>query len=185
MRLTRSAPLAAIALATLVFAGNAGAQDGAAQAPAKDGAAVEAGGAMPWGMGPGMMGFGGPGFGMMHGHRHGSMCAAMNSDVEGRLAYLKAELKITAQQETLWSAVASAERDNAKAMTDHCKTAFETRNQAALSLPERLDRHEQMMAAGLEAARNLNRALKPLYATFSDSQKETADELFWGPFGGM
>jgi hypothetical protein len=32
-----------------------------------------------------------------------------------------------------------------------------------VSLPDRLDQHEQIMAARLEAVRAINKALKPLY----------------------
>jgi len=28
-------------------------------------------------------------------------------------------------------------------------------------------------------------SLKPLYAALNDSQKQTADQLFWGPMGMM
>jgi hypothetical protein len=56
---------------------------------------------------------------------------------------------------------------------------------SAASLPERLDQHEQLMAAQLDAIRSMNKALKPLYAAFSEDQKKTADQLFWGPMGMM
>ena len=55
----------------------------------------------------------------------------------------------------------------------------------ALSLPDRLDLHEQLMAARLDALRTINKALKPLYASFDDAQTWTADQLFWGPMGMM
>jgi hypothetical protein len=41
------------------------------------------------------------------------------------------------------------------------------------------------MTAELEALRTMNKTLRPLYAAFSDSQKQTADQLFWGPMGMM
>jgi len=56
---------------------------------------------------------------------------------------------------------------------------------ATASLPERLDQNEQLMAAHLDAMRATNKALKPLYAALSESQKQTADQLFWGPMGMM
>ena len=73
------------------------------------------------GMGPGMMYQGGMGPGMMGQGGFGpGMCAAMASHVDGRLAYLKAELKITDAQEPLWKAYAAASRDNAQGMQARC-----------------------------------------------------------------
>ena len=43
---------------------------------------------------------------------------AMAEHVEGRIAFLKTELKITDAQQPLWNAVADAMRANAKEMTD-------------------------------------------------------------------
>ena len=52
-------------------------------------------------MGPGMMGFGAMGPWMMRGSGSSAeaMCSAMASHIEGRLAYVKAELKVTDAQE--------------------------------------------------------------------------------------
>jgi len=58
-------------------------------------------------------------------------------------------------------------------------------NGSALSLPDRLDQHEQLMAARLEALRSLNKALKPLYAALSEEQKKEIDDIGWGPMGMM
>ncbi len=135
------------------------------------------GGVMGYGgMGPWMMGWGGSGQ---------AMCGAMTGHIEGRLAYIKAELKIADAQEPLWNAYAAAARDNANTMLTHCTTMMGRRGTSMVSLPDRLDQHEQIMAAQLEAVRAMNKALKPLYAALNDSQKHTADELFWGPMGMM
>ncbi|MGO9049951.1 MAG: Spy/CpxP family protein refolding chaperone [Xanthobacteraceae bacterium] len=128
------------------------------------------------GMGPWMMGWGGSGQ---------AMCNAMAGHIEGRLAYIKAELKITDAQESLWNAYAEAARDNAKAMQSHCGTMMNQRGASTGSLPDRLDQHEELMAAQLDAVRAMNKALKPLYGALSDSQKRTADQLFSGPMGMM
>ncbi len=127
-------------------------------------------------MGPWMIGRGGPG---------ASMCTAMASHIEGRLAYAKAELKITESQEPLWKSYASAARDHAQSMIAHCSTMMAKHGAGGLSLPERLDQHEQFMAAQLEALRGMNKALKPLYAALDENQKRAADDLFWGPMGMM
>jgi ATP-dependent Clp protease ATP-binding subunit ClpA len=68
-------------------------------------------------------------------------------------------------------------------MRAHCTTMMSRRS--GLSLPDRLEQHEQLMATQLDAIRAMNKALKPLYAALSDDQKKTADQLFWGPMGMM
>ncbi len=138
-------------------------------------------------MGPrGMMGYGGPGSWMMgRGDFSQAMCNAMANHIEGRLAYIKAELKITEAQGDLWNTYATASRSNANAMRGHCTTMMSRGSGSAASLPERLDQHEQLMAAQLDAIRAMNKTLKPLYAALSEDQKKTADQLFWGPMGMM
>ena len=157
----------AVAVAVLAAAGTAGTVG--AQPPATQG--------QPRGhMGPGMMGWNGQG---------SPMCRTMmTSHIEDRLASVRAELKITAAQEPLWTTYANAVRDNAQTMASRCASMM-GQGTSALSLPDRLDLHEQVMTAQLDALRTTNKALKPLYASFDDAQKRTADKLFWGPMGMM
>lgn len=138
-----------------------------------------------WMTGPhGMMGV--PGSWMMgRGGFSQAMCNAMADHIEGRLAYAKAELKITEAQEALWNAYAAAARDNATAMRVHCSSMMSQRSGSAASLPDRLDQHEQLMTAQLDAVRAMDKALKLLYAALSDAQKHAADQLFWSPMGMM
>jgi LTXXQ motif family protein len=130
-------------------------------------------------MGPGMMGRNGmAGYGMMGwGGRGASMCTMMTAHIDGRLAYLKAELKITDAQESLWDAYAKAARDNAQTMEARCATMMSQGGPNKLALPDRLDLHEQFMAAQLESLRAMNKTLKPLYAALSDKQKQVADHV--------
>jgi len=110
------------------------------------------------------------GMGMMAGH------------VEGRLAFLKTELKITDAQLPLWNAVADAFRANAKSMGEMMSGGMMGSSQTA-TLPEKLALHEKMMTAHLEGLRRLKTAVDPLYAALSPEQKKTADELVMGPMG--
>ena len=176
MKILTTFAAAALVMATTIV-GAANAQDQSQQQDAWNG----------WMgmMGPrGMMGYGGPGSWMMgQGDVSQAMCNVMANHIEGRLAYIRAELKITEAQESPWNTYAAAARDNANAMRAHCTTMMSRRS--GLSLPDRLEQHEQLMATQLDAIRAMNKALKPLYAAFSDDQKKTADQLFWGPMGMM
>ena len=120
---------------------------------------------------------------MMMGRDGMGMMGAMARHVEGRLAFLKTELKITDAQLPLWNAVADAMRANAKTMGDMAGGMMGS-SQAA-TLPDKLATREKIMTAHLEALRKFKAAADPLYAALSDEQKKTADELLIGPMGMM
>ena len=130
-------------------------------------------------MGHGMMG----GIGM--GGGSASMCGRMTAHIEGRLAFLKAELNITPEQEALWKDYANAVRDNAKTMSGRCTALMGDSGASEKSLPDRLDAQEQFVAARLDALRATNKALKPLYQALSDAQKKLADQLIRSSTGMM
>src|SRR6516164_90154 len=109
--------------------------------------------------------------------RHGPPCR------EGRLAFLKTELKITDAQLPLWNAVADAMRANAKNMGDMAGGMMGGSETA--TLPDKLAMREKMITTHLEALRKFKAAVDPLYAALSDEQKKTADELLIGPMGMM
>jgi LTXXQ motif family protein len=111
------------------------------------------------------------GMGGMH------MMAAMTGHVEGRLAFLKTELKITDAQMPLWNTFALAVRDKAKAMEQMIQGGMTGTSQSA-SLPEKLAMRKKMM-------RKLNTAVEPLYAALSDEQKKTAEEIMLTALGMM
>lgn len=177
---------AILVVAAAMAAGPVGAQNQAPQL-APDGAPANG----QWGprgsqdygpMGPGMMGYVGMGPWMMG--RYGAgvpMCGAMAGHIDGRLAYIKAELKITDKQEPLWNAYADAARGSGNIMLARCTTMMS----GAGSVTDRLDQNEQLMAAQLDAVRAINKALKPLYAALDDGQKQRADQILWGPMGMM
>ena len=112
------------------------------------------------------------------------MATAMTEHVEGRLAFLKTELKITDQQLPLWNNFAHAVRDNAKAMKDMMQGGMMGTSQTA-TFPQRLASREKMMSAHIEALRKLQSAVDPLYAAFNDAQKKAADQLMLSPMGVM
>jgi len=120
---------------------------------------------------------------MMMGRDGMSMMGAMARHVEGRLAFLKTELKITDAQLPLWNAVADAIRANAKTTGDMAGGMMGGSQTA--TLPDKLAMREKMMTAHLEALRKFKAAVDPLYAALNDEQKKTADELLIGPMGMM
>src|SRR5215831_9598730 len=113
-----------------------------------------------------------------------SMMGAMPSHVEGQLAFLKTELKITDAQLPLWNAVVDAIRANAKSMGEMMSGGMMGSAQTA-TLPDKLALSEKMMTAHLEALRKFTAAVDPFYTALSDEQKKTADELLMGPMGMM
>jgi hypothetical protein len=128
--------------------------------------------------GGGMMGMmGGPGMMpmmAMMGARHGE-------HVEGRLAFLKTELKITEAEMPQWNAFADAVRANAKSVTG-MRESMAARG-AAKTLPDRLALAKSVMSAHLEALDKTTEALTKLYDVLSAEQKKTADEIVIGPMG--
>lgn len=103
--------------------------------------------------------------------------------VEGRIAFLRAELKITDAQTSQWDAFANALRQAAKGLqTMHAGTP-------QMSMPgtwiDRLTRHEALLTANLNAVKAVAGAAKPLYDSFNAEQKQLADKLMSGPMGMM
>ena len=138
------------------------------------------------GMGPGMgpgMGWGmGPGGGWMSGADGGAAVA-------NRLSTLKAELKITAEQEKAWSAFADQSqqqftamaslRDQMRGQTQNAQSGPASQEFVALR-----DAMFRLRQAGAEAHAA---KLKDLYAVFTPEQKALADQRFargYGPGSG-
>lgn len=120
-----------------------------------------------WGMG------GGPGYGM--GPGHGDPAAA----VEGRLAYLKTELKITKAQEGAWKKYSDEARKQAESM-QAMRTAMQ--GGAAANAADRMELHNKLMKNRLEQSEKMTAAFKELYAALTPEQKALADQH---PGGGM
>lgn len=110
--------------------------------------------------------------------------------IEGRIAFLKAELKLTAQQQPLFDRLADEMRASAKAMQErHAQRHQVSATPAApLSALERLERRSEMMKDMAATQDRYLAAFRPLYQSLSDEQKKTADELLThagGPGGRM
>jgi hypothetical protein len=107
--------------------------------------------------------------------------------IEGWIAFLRAELKITDAQTGAWNAVADALRANAKRLGE-VRASMMSRSGAAQQHPptlaDRLELQEQWLVARLEGIRAIKPAFVSLSGTFSDEQKKTANELL-APHMGM
>jgi hypothetical protein len=133
----------------------------------------------------GMMGYGGMGPWLRGLGNSGRAICAKVSHIAGRLAYIKAELKITDAQEPLWESYAAAARNDATVIRERCSVMLNNRDASAGSLPDLLDQHVELMATRLDAVRAMTKALKPLYAALSEEQKQIAEQIFSGPIGMM
>jgi LTXXQ motif family protein len=137
--------------------------------------------------GPGGMGRDGPGWGWHMwggwGDWWGRRSDGMLDRIEGRLAFMKTELKITDAQAPQWNKVADAIRTSAKSMNDRMRSMWSA-DQKATTLLERLDVHEQFMTARLDEIKQLKGALQELYAVLGDEQKKEANNLVL-PMMGM
>lgn len=123
----------------------------------------------------GMMG-GMPMCGMMGGGMMGGM--NISAHIDERLGAIRSELKITAVQTQSWDAYASAMRAAAANM-DKMRGSMMAGRQgnAPMSLIERLDHHDRMIAAADDHMRTLRPALERLYGQLSAEQKRKADTL--------
>jgi LTXXQ motif family protein len=123
---------------------------------------------------------------MMHsGMMSGGMMGGMPlKHVEGRLAFLKTELKITPAQEPQWSKFADTVRSTVKKAEGAMPPMMQGSAQAP-SAPDLLGRYEKTLTSRLETVRALKGAFDPLYSSLSDEQKKAADELLMGPMGIM
>jgi len=135
------------------------------------------------GYGPGMMGHGGRG----HHGGPGHMWSNPKAAVEGHLASLKVELKITPDQENAWQAFAGKARSQADTMIAR-REKFRGQAQAnqQLPAPERLALRTERMKEGLANMEAMTVAVKDLYNVLTPEQKALADQqLARGPMGGF
>jgi len=125
-------------------------------------------------MGMGMMGFGN-GCMTMQGMMGPGAMMNFGPMMEGRLAYIKAELGVTEAQTSAWNDYASAVKARGTAMQDmHTAMAQTTETGSAL---ERLDAHIKTMESMVESLKALRPATETLYKVLSADQKTKADLL--------
>ena len=98
------------------------------------------------------------------------------SRVEARLAKLHEELHITPAQETQWSAVAEAMRDNAKAI--HALVVERNAKTATMNAVDDLRSYAAISDARTDGLKKLIPAFDALYGAMTDDQKKVADAMF-------
>ncbi len=103
--------------------------------------------------------------------------------VEGRIAYLKAELKITDAQAAPWNAFADIVRADAiamKAMHDGM-----VKSGMPVTTPERMAAQHKMMTARIGMMERSEASTKALYTSLSEDQRKAFDQMMSGPMGMM
>jgi periplasmic protein CpxP/Spy len=101
------------------------------------------------------------------------------SHVEGRIAYLKAELKITPAQESAFDKVAAAMRQN-DAERRQAFEQFRARRQTPQSETalQRLEGEARFSAMRAQETDRFLAAFRPLYDGLSPDQKKLADDMY-------
>lgn len=153
-------------------------------------------------MGGGMMGGGMTGGGMMRGNMPsshmmpmmmermgaGGGCKGMNGmagggHVEGWIAFIRAELKITDAQRAAFDAFADALRSNAQTMGELRQSMMSQGGVASQSVLDRLDLQERFLSVRLQSIRALKSPLANLVGRLSEEQKKAADEILMPGMG--
>jgi hypothetical protein len=101
--------------------------------------------------------------------KEGSLRDPKNEHIEGKLAFLKAELQITSSQENAWAGFADAMR-KAAAMKPPGR-------EGGATLPERMEDQTRMLQHRLAVMQAKKTAIDKLYAQLDARQKGLADDL--------
>jgi hypothetical protein len=131
------------------------------------------------------------GMGMME---HGGMMghAAMHEmmmmceipeHLDGKLAFIKAELKITDAQTPQWNSFVDGFRAQAQKTAQHC--AVKKHGEMGGSVIDRLDHMQHHLTMHMDYLQAIKAALQPLYGVLSDEQKKVADEIIAPRIGVM
>jgi len=106
------------------------------------------------------------------------MLCGVTEHVEGRLAYLKAELKLTDAQQAAWNTFADAYRATTQKTAKACaamETAGSGDHSAHKDVLGHLTMMEHHMSDHLDSVRGLKAAIEPLFAVLTEDQKKVAD----------
>ncbi|MGH7014939.1 MAG: Spy/CpxP family protein refolding chaperone, partial [Stellaceae bacterium] len=101
---------------------------------------------------------------------------SLSRRTDGRIAYMKAALRITPQQEPRWNKVAQALRENAHE-ADAARASFRAQRGQPQSAVEALQARGRFVALKAKQNDRLLAAFEPLYRSLSPEQKQAADQL--------
>jgi len=125
--------------------------------------------------GDGMSGMSHAAGGMMN-----KMVCGFADHLEGRLAYIKAELKLTDAQTGPWNAFAEAWRAAGQKAKQKCDAADMRADHSKPEVLNKLTMMENHMVDHLEVVRAQKAAIESLFTSLSEDQKKTANETLTG-----
>ena len=100
--------------------------------------------------------------------------ADVTDRIEGRIAFLKAELQITDKQMPDWNVLADALRSSRQHLVEARKYLAADDK---VNSPDRIERYERHLTERLEAVKSARAAFARLYPSLDDPQKQTADTI--------
>ncbi len=113
-----------------------------------------------------------------------AMACAADQHVEGQLAFIKAELRITEEQTPVWDVFAEAFRSDKQRKTASCLAAQEqARTLASANLLDSMRLMETRLTEQLDSLRAMEAAVRPLYGMLTKEQKKKADDILKGAPG--
>ncbi len=100
--------------------------------------------------------------------------------IEGKLAFVQAELKIAPEQEEAWAQFSDTMRSLARERAQFIATMRESipGKSAEIPLVERLDNRVMMMEQGFAHFKKMAEAVKTLYAELTPEQRKIADGMW-------
>jgi LTXXQ motif family protein len=113
----------------------------------------------------------------------GMASCRMDEHIDGQLAYLKTELRITDAQTPQWNVFANTFRADKEKDARLCKSTDNEESRSKMmsaSLPDSLEMMAVRLTVRLESLRAMEAAIRPLYSILSKEQKKTADEIMKG-----
>jgi len=102
--------------------------------------------------------------------------AAPLDHVEGRIAFMKAELAVTDAETPAWDQFALALR-TARGHLTEANQALTASQNGQTGAPNRLEAYEHHLSMRLDSLRGARESFQRLYVTLDPAQKQTADEL--------
>lgn len=128
------------------------------------------------GMPMGMMGGGMGGMTMCPMMGQGGLMADMASHIDGHVAFLKAELKITPAQEDVWKGFAGALRTSASAMAQMPGMPMGMGG-GAQSVAQSFEQKERLLTTRLDNTKRLRAAWTKLEAALTPEQRKAAEQV--------